>query len=248
VLANSQLTRQSLIDGVGLDPGRVQTVYLGSDPGWGPPDASERMAARDWLGVCADRPLVAFVGGLGHDQRKGFDTLWSAWRELCSAPDWDADLVVAGGGAATARWQDRITEAGLAGRIRLLGFTDRVHDLLAAADLLVSPARYEPYGLNVQEAICRGVPALVSRRAGVVEQYPPELADLILPDPEDWRDLAVRLRRWCAERDRWRQRFRPLSEQRRRHSWQAMAAEIVSLVESERPAAPVAAREIVSHW
>jgi glycosyltransferase involved in cell wall biosynthesis len=246
VLANSQTTRQLLIDRVGLVPSRVHTVYLGSDPTWGPVDAAERKAARDWLGQPEHRPLVAFVGGLGHDQRKGFDTLWAAWRELCAAPDWDADLVVAGGGAASAVWQARITEAGLAGRVRLLGFTDRVQDLLATADLLVSPARYEPYGLNVQEAVCCGVPALVSRRAGVVEQYPPDLADLILPDPDDAGDLAARLRRWRPERERWRQRFRPLSEQRRRYSWPEMAAEIVGLVESEQTASSAIESELVA--
>ncbi len=67
----------------------------------------------------------------------------------------------------------------------MVGFTNRVSDILAAADVLVSPVRYESYGLNVQEAICCGVPAIVSRAAGVAERYPTELSDLLLPDPND---------------------------------------------------------------
>jgi glycosyltransferase involved in cell wall biosynthesis len=130
-----------------------------------------------------------------------------------------------------AAWQARIAAAGLAGRVRLLGFTDRVFDLLAAADLLVSPVRYEPYGLNVQEAIGRGVPALVSARAGVVERYPQTLTDMILPDPDDWSDLAARLLRWRADVAGWRERFRPLAESLRAQTWERMAEQIVDLAE-----------------
>jgi glycosyltransferase involved in cell wall biosynthesis len=233
VLANSGRTRQALIIGLGLPAERVRTVYLGSDPAWHPPGAAERAAARAWLGQSEDRPLVVFVGGFGHDERKGFDTLWSAWSRLCGSADWDADLVAAGGGSRAAWWRDRITREGLAGRARLIGFTDRVFDVLAAADLLVSPVRYEPYGLNVQEAVCRGVPAVVSACAGVVEQYSPELAPLVLPDPEDADDLARRLRAWRVDLTGWRERFRPLSESLRGRTWERMAEDLVALAERE---------------
>jgi glycosyltransferase involved in cell wall biosynthesis len=232
VLANSERTRGLLTGGLGLDPARVRTVYLGSDSSWRPAESAERAAARVWLGQPPDRPLVVFVGGLGHDERKGLDTLWSAWRRLCDSADWDADLVVVGGGAASAAWEARIAAAGQSGRVRLLGHTDRVFDLLAAADLLVSPVRYEPYGLNVQEALCRGVPALVSARAGVVERFSPDLADMILPDPDDWRDLAARLRLWYADKQGCRERFRPLGDTLRAHSWRAMAEQIVVISEA----------------
>jgi ribosomal protein S9 len=233
VLANSEQTRALLVGRLSLEPGKVRTVHLGSDPGWAPAGAAERAEARAWLGQPEGCPLVVFVGGLGHDERKGFDALWAAWQRLCGSPDWDADLLVVGGGATSAAWQARIAAAGLAGRVRLLGFTDRVRQVLAAADLLVSPVRYEPYGLNVQEAVCRGVPALVSARAGVVEQFPPELAEMVLPDPDDARDLAHRLRRWRADMAGWRLRFEPLGEELRERTWETMAAELVAVVEGQ---------------
>jgi glycosyltransferase involved in cell wall biosynthesis len=238
VLANSEQTRQILLSRLGLDPARVHTVYYGTDSTWRPADAVERACARAWLNQPEERPLAVFLGGLGHDERKGFDTLWAAWQELCRQPAWDADLVVAGGGAASARWQGRIEAAGLRQRIRLLGFTDRVFELLAGADLLVSPVRYEPYGLNVQEAVCRGVPALVSACAGATEQYPPDLAGLTLPDPDDAADLVARLRAWRADVAGWRERFRPLSATLRKYTWRAMAEQLVALVE-EQPGQPL---------
>ena len=66
-------------------------------------------------------------------------------------------------------------------------------DLLAAADLLVSPTRYEPFGLNVQEALARGTPVLVSRLAGVAERLPPVCQDWLLDDPDDHHELALKL-------------------------------------------------------
>ena len=231
VIANSDRTRAEVIRRVDINPDLAHTVYYGADMAWGPAAPEERAAARAWLGQPETRPLAAFVGGFGHDERKGFDSLWQAWRDLCRQPDWDVDLVAAGGGPGLAAWQRRIDQAGLGQRVRFLGFSDRVYDVLAAADLLVSPARYEPYGLNVQEAVCRGIPAMVSACAGVTEHYPASLNEMILPDPDDWRDLAVRLQRWRADLGAWPRRFRPLSESLREHGWREMAARIVSLAE-----------------
>jgi glycosyltransferase involved in cell wall biosynthesis len=249
VLANSELTRRHLLERLGVEPARVRTAYLGAEAGWGPPSAEERAAARAWLGVPEGRPLVVFVGALGHDARKGFDTLLAAWRRLCDRPEWDGVLVAAGGGRGLGRWEAEVARLGLGERVRMLGFSRRVAELLAAADLLASPARYEPYGLNVQEALCRGVPAVVSARAGIAERYPAELAGLVLPDPDDAAELAERLLRWRGEMDAWRERVRPLGVRLRAHGWREMAREIVELVESGAPtaneptAAPVAATE-----
>ena len=69
-------------------------------------------------------------------------------------------------------------------------------DILAGCDALAHPARYDAYGMAVQEAVCRGLPVVVSSAAGVSELYPPELSDLVLPDPEDAGELADRLWAW----------------------------------------------------
>src|SRR4029078_13689650 len=126
---------------------------------------------REKFGHHSKRPLIVFVGALGLDNNKGFDTLWSAWKILSNSSDWDATLVVAGAGKGLGRWKARTMDGGLSDGVKLLGFIEQVGEWLAAADLLVSPVRYEAYGLNVQEAICRGVPAMVSATAGVAERY-----------------------------------------------------------------------------
>lgn len=229
VVANSHRTRDHLVARLGVAAERVEVVYLGSDPAWGPPSPAERAAARRRFEGAGERPLVAFVGALSHDLNKGFDTLLAAWQERCRDPAWDADLLAAGGGNALPRWSTEVARRGLSGRVRLLGFSERVGELLAASDLLVAPVRYEAYGLAVHEAIARGLPVLVSAAAGIAERYPAELAPMLLPDPEDAADLARRLVTWRADPEGWRRRFAPLAGRLATWSWDDMAARFVEV-------------------
>jgi glycosyltransferase involved in cell wall biosynthesis len=230
IIANSEQTRIALIERLGVPAERVRTIYYGIDAErFRPPTAAERAEARTRLGWADDRPTVAFVGALG-DLRKGFDTLFEAWRLLGRDASWDARLVVAGAGASLAGWQARTAEAQWARSVQFLGFRSDVPAILAASDLLVSPTRYEAYGLNVQEALCCGLPALVSASAGVAERYPSELHGLLLPNPDDAFDLATRLRAWRGARDDYRARVAPLSQELRARSWDHCAADIVDWV------------------
>lgn len=229
VVANSERTRRDLIALLGIPEDRVHAMYLGSEPSWQPPASVERSRARECFAGLGDRPLVVFVGALSYDNNKGFDTLFAAWKELCHRHDWDAHLAVAGSGNGLLRWKSECARSGLSHRMQFLGFTNRVAELLAAADLLVSPVRYEAYGLNVQEAICCGVPALVSASAGVAERYPADLTPMLLRDPGDVSELVTKLLQWRSGMDQWRGRFRPLSERLRDHRWEDMARQIVSI-------------------
>ena len=230
VIANSERTRADLVERLGIADARVHTVYYGTDPArFRPPSAAERAEARARLGWDDARPAVAFVGALG-DTRKGFDTLFEAWRRLARDPGWDARLVVLGRGAALDGW--RAAAAPRRDSIEFLGFRADVPLVLRGCDALVSPTRYEPYGLAVHEALCRGLPALVTRTAGVAERYPPALHDWLLPDPDDAGDLADRLRRWRARPETGREALKALSDQLRAFTWDDMAEQIVALAES----------------
>ena len=231
VIANSERTRRDLINLLGISERRIRTLYLGSDSELGPVAPEHRSSARLWLGKPLDLPLAVFVGAIGYDANKGIDTLIRAWSALYSLTEWDVDLVVAGGGRGVARWKNQIEQAGLAGRIQMLGFTERIADLLAAADVLVSPARYEAYGLNVQEAICCGVPAIVSASAGIAERYPSTLSDLILRDPNDADELVERLLAWRSRVNLWKELVKPLGVELRRHTWRDMARDVLAVAD-----------------
>jgi glycosyltransferase involved in cell wall biosynthesis len=232
VVTNSRRTRQDVIDRLGVAADRVQVVYLGVDAGiYKSCDLRERAAIRNRLGLAQNRPIVLFVGSLGRDRNKGFDVLFTAWQQLCKEPDWNADLMAAGRGSEVELWRHRVAAAGLSERVRFLGFTRQVPELLSACDALVSPTHYDAYGLSVHEALCCGLPAFVTRTAGVAERYPSELADLLLNDPPDPIDLAARLRRWFRDRGGYQARVAPFGEMLRQRTWTDMAAEMADLME-----------------
>jgi glycosyltransferase involved in cell wall biosynthesis len=233
VIANSELTARHAVDLLGADPARVHTVYYGSDSErFHPPSAEERVAARRALRIDADGPALAFVGALG-DRRKGFDTLFDAFSFLCaSEPGWDATLLVAGAGGELEAWKARAAAARLGRRIRFLGFRPDVREVLAACDAVVSPTRYEAYGLAVHEAACMGLAPIVSRAAGVAERIPIALHPLLLDDPDDAAELAERLLAWRGAMDAHRAAALALAEALRGWTWDHMAARIVDIVEA----------------
>jgi glycosyltransferase involved in cell wall biosynthesis len=231
VIANSETTRRALIERVGVTAGTIRTVYLGSDPSWSAAGAEERAAARAALQLPPDRPVVLFVGALGTDINKGFDVLWRSWRDLAASGRWDASLVVAGEGWRAAGWRAEASRSAGAGSVRFLGFTPDIRSLLAAGDLLVSPVRYESYGLNVHEALCRGLGVMVTRSAGVVERFDDSMTEALLPDGIAPAQLAERLRSWRSDVQGWRTRAAGTGARLRARSWFDMAAELVAVAQ-----------------
>jgi glycosyltransferase involved in cell wall biosynthesis len=231
VVTNSERTRRDVIDRIGVAQDRVVTVYYGVDAGrFRVAGADDSQATRRWLGWRDEVPHLAFVGALG-DRRKGFDVLYEAWRELCARPSWDAVLVVVGSGSELPAWQARSLDDGLADRVRFLGFRPDVPRLLTACDALVAPTRYEAYGAGVHEALCCGLPALVSAAAGVAERYPDALRGLLLDDVESPGDVAASITRWRERASGWREAVAPFAEQLRARSWDDMARDFVAVCE-----------------
>ncbi|MEO6812053.1 MAG: glycosyltransferase family 4 protein, partial [Isosphaeraceae bacterium] len=151
---------------------------------------------------------------------------------LCRDPAWDADLVVVGRGAEVPAWQARARSAGLTDRIEFLGFVRDLPDLYRACDAHCLPSRYEGYSLVTQEALACGLPAFVTRTAGIAGRYPDSLADFLIPDPDDAADLADRLRRWRSQMDTYRALASPFGQALRDHTWDHMAEQIAALIDA----------------
>jgi glycosyltransferase involved in cell wall biosynthesis len=229
VVANSHRTRTDLIERLDVRADRVKVVYYGTDPNqFRPGTDAEQAEVRQELGVADGEPLVAFVGALG-DRRKGFDVLFQAWTALAGR-GWDGTLAVIGRGAQLEHWKALAASAGPSVRIRFLGFRADVDRVLRGCDALVSPTRYEAYGLGVHEALCCGVPALVSSRAGVAEQYPLSMRPLLIQDPESPEQVASALERWRADQPHWRQKAFELSVELRSHTWEEMARDFLDAI------------------
>jgi glycosyltransferase involved in cell wall biosynthesis len=232
VFANSERTGRDAVRLLGASPSAVRVAYYGADAErFRPATAEERGEARRALGWDDRRPVVLFVGALG-DRRKGFDTLFAAWQRLASGGRWDARLVVAGTGAELPAWRQRAADAGLGDAIHFAGFQRDVRRLLWAADALVSPTRYEAYGLAIQEALCCGLPCIFSADAGVAERLPASAAArFLLDDAEDADALADRLLAWSAAPGEWAALAAQAGAEIRGWTWDDMAGRLLDSID-----------------
>jgi UDP-glucose:(heptosyl)LPS alpha-1,3-glucosyltransferase len=164
ILAISELVRQQILARYELPPGDVERLYPGVDLERFVPDSAARAHARRALGVEESSPLIAFLGS--DYRRKGIATLLAALARLPGA-----HAFVIGGERAERRaaFEGHAREAGLAARVHWLGVRPDPQRWLAAADLMLFPSRFDAFGSAVLEGLACGVPAIVSRRAGVAE-------------------------------------------------------------------------------
>lgn len=231
IIANSDRTRRDVIK-LGVPEDRVRTIYYGIDADrFRVASEEDRQEAASSLGWSLDRFRVAFIGALG-DRRKGFDVLFDAWKKISKTPDWDGELVVVGSGAEVETWRTKVRENKLENVISILGFRSDVPKILSACDALVSPTRYEAYGLGVHEALCCGLPAIVSADAGVAERYPDRLKNLLLQNVEDADALASSLLHLRRNLEATKRDVVTLSDELRKRTWDVMSRDIEMLCDS----------------
>jgi glycosyltransferase involved in cell wall biosynthesis len=147
------------------------------------PEPAQPVAkTRAALGV-ADAPVVLAVGRL-HPQ-KGYDVLIEAaarWADRDPAPV----VLIAGDGPLEAALTEQIRS--VRAPVRLLGRRTDVAELLAAADVVVLPSRWEARSLTAQEAMRAGRPLVTTTVGGL----PGLVRDAALLVPPDDRDALVR--------------------------------------------------------
>lgn len=173
----------------GLAPDRVTVVYNGVDLGRFNLEnrARHRDGARDEVGLGDATRALLFVGS-GFD-RKGLGT---AIRALAALADSPSCLLVVGKGD-TERYRALAGELHVADRIVWLGAREDIDRWYAAADVLVLPARYEPFGNVHLEALASGLPVVTSTRAGGAEIIDEGTTGAVR-EPEDAAGIADAIR------------------------------------------------------
>lgn len=229
IIANSHRTRLDLINKLNIPDDKIRLVYYSVDTqSFYPATTEERQAIRAALGWSNNRKYVLFVGSPS-DPRKGFDIVLEAWNMLPDSLGADVVLVVLGHHRPEVA--AKINACRRSENIQLLGLRSDLATILRASDALVSPTRYEAYGLGVHEALCCAVPALVSRDAGVAERYPSELHDYLLSDLTQGGELRDRLTNWLNAPATSSQAWLELSQQLRAYSWDDASQQILDFAE-----------------
>ncbi len=145
-----------------------------------PANASAGQALRAELGLGPDERLLLFLGSNFHN--KGLDRALRALASL-PAPLQRATRLLAVG-ADRPRGSYRLAaQLGVTERVRIDPGRADVGALLAAADLLIHPARHELGGLVLLEAMVAGLPTLCTSACGFAEHVTRAEAGTVLDGP-----------------------------------------------------------------
>ncbi len=177
------------------------------------------------LGLPPDARVIGSVGRL--EPIKGHRVLVEAFQQLAPrAPD--VALVLAGDGELAAPLRAACNRAGLAGRVRFLGWRTDVPDLLHAFDVFVLPSLNEGMGRALVEAMAAGRPIVASRAGGIPEVLGDDEAG-ILVQPGEARALAAAIETCLAEPDLGARLGKAARERARRYSVEAMVEKLEAL-------------------
>lgn len=136
-----------------------------------PLPTGRRRSLREEGGAGDDDLLLGVVGQLIPE--KGVDVAIDAFAQLAPAHPGLRLVVVGRDHQREGRYQSQLEEraatAGVADRVRFLGFREDAPDIIAALDLLWVPSRREPFGRVVAEAMAAAVPVVASRVGGIPE-------------------------------------------------------------------------------
>lgn len=104
-------------------------------------------------------PHMISVGNL--HWRKGYDVLLRAFARL--RREWPhATLTILGEGAERPRLEALVTDLGIGGAARLPGVAENPHSWVRAADLFISPSRYEGFANVIVESLAVGTPVVAT--------------------------------------------------------------------------------------
>jgi glycosyltransferase involved in cell wall biosynthesis len=169
VLADSEATRQDLIDLWEIDPAKITVIYCGVEPRFRPVvDPAVLAEVRGRYNLGGGR-YVFSISTL--QPRKNYRRLIQAFAPLTGRHP-DLTLVIAGGKGW--KYHEILAEPerlGIGGRVLFPGFVADADlpALLSGAALFAYPSLYEGFGIPILEAMACGTPVIASDRSSLPE-------------------------------------------------------------------------------
>ncbi|MGE0713336.1 MAG: glycosyltransferase [Planctomycetota bacterium] len=163
VVANSAYIARQVVHHYGVPQARVVTIHGGIDPAFAQNVPTDHQEDFRRALVGEGELLVAYVGRL--DPEKGLGVLAEAAHLVAQrAPQ--VRFALAGTGRREQALRERLGPRG-----RLLGYVrgEALVRLFRAADVVVVPSVYEPFGLVALEAMLCGAPVVVAGTGGLAE-------------------------------------------------------------------------------
>ncbi|WP_148613004.1 glycosyltransferase family 4 protein [Nocardioides rubriscoriae] len=222
ILTPSETSRRDIAKDFGVDPARMQTILLGVDDMFVPPDpvAAPRVPGRIMAMASADAPM------------KGIATLLEAFAKIRT--ERDAELVLVTKPSPGGRTEKLIERLGIGPHVRFVhGISDtELVALMGSAELACVPSLYEGFSLPTAELMACATPLVVSRAGAIPEVVGPdgECADLVTAgDVEELKSAITALlddpERRARMGEAGRRRVQEL------FSWRAVAVKVAAAYE-----------------
>lgn len=186
LVACSQALAKQLRDEFPEAEAKVRVILNGIDPSV----CRAAAATAELPPALNDRRYIASIGTF--EDKKGQDLLLAAFPAIARAHP-DLHLVLVGrSGPTLDPLRARAARDGLGDRIHF--WIDQSHAstmaILSRAQLMVHPARQEPFGLVILEAASLGVPVIATRVGGIPEIIEDRRSGRLVP-PDDPHTLAA---------------------------------------------------------
>lgn len=162
IVANSNLTKNNVVNHYGIDSNKVQVVHLGIEQ-----NESEYKVD---MKRKTDEKTVLFLGRVTY--QKGPDYFLKAAKEILKFEP-DTKFIVAGDGDMLPSMINYACELGISKNVSFSGFLKGkdVHKAFQMADVYVMPSVSEPYGLTPLESVKNGTPTIISYQSGISEVF-----------------------------------------------------------------------------
>jgi glycosyltransferase involved in cell wall biosynthesis len=237
---------ETLVRDYAIERSLVRVIPNGADL---PDEEAEAPVARRWRErflATPIKPLWVVAGRL--EEQKGHDLLLDGLVTLL-LQGLDFTLAVAGDGSRRGWLEQRALSLGLTPRVQFVGQLEDVGPLLAAADGVIIPSRWEGLPLVLLEAMARGRPIVATAVGGVADALEDGVTGTLVP-PNDVAALAGALEQLHRRADRaWRLGQVAAEVARDRYSWHAVIDEYESVYDevlglaTVTPEGPATARE-----
>lgn len=160
IVAVSNLTRNTIINNYGIDPGKVVTVYNAVEP------VGDIGSFGNLKGV--NDKVVTFLGRV--TLQKGPEYFIEAAHRVLQKMQ-NVRFVMAGSGELLVNSIHRIAKLRIGNRFHFTGFLkgNDVKKMFALSDVYVMPSVSEPFGISPLEALQSNVPVIISHQSGVSE-------------------------------------------------------------------------------
>jgi len=228
IIAVSNSVKNELIAHYPQSAGKIEVIYNGVDTKRFNPQNRPRFreTIRKEYSL-KDKDILAVFPA--HEfKRKGILQIIQAMKIL----NRDDFFLLVVGRDDPAKYEAGIKGSGLEKQILFAGEQPAIEKQYAAADLMLFPTLYEPFGLVITEAMASGLPVIVSASAGAAELITDGRDGLLIKDRNDSKEIAGKIK-YIADN---REGILEMAESARRRaenfSWQNVAGQIYSLYES----------------